>query len=421
MPLRIGLFLFLLWESVLGQHTLDDFIARATENSPSLKEYRLQQSLNQLQGKINTAENNAFHVSLTGDYLFTPYFNNQGRLVTTNPSPQAVGYDIGLFNGGLYSAQINLQRPVFNGGLMNALDGQIRIQDENARYGFELEKHSLVKQVTDQYLNTYRALLMVHLADEMASNLSDQLALTAGLLEKGFATSRDYLQLKIECKTQMIALGEARRLYRSSLYQLCALCGIQDTTVVGIDSVKLQIGELCAASNFLQKYSLDSLITQNQQQLFETQYQPKIGLFVNGGLNAVQLADLQRKFGMSAGLSLAVPLYDGRQKSLSRQQNLVHQNTIRAYRLYCEQTVRLQRQDILSRIGSFRQNLRDLSEQIADGQRLLQVCDAQLRQGNLSMMDHLNTIRNFIEIRKNAINAEIDYQLEISAFNYWNW
>jgi len=418
---RISLFLLLISRLTFAQHALDDFLNSAIENSPVLKEYHYQQTIIQIQQKINRAENASFQISLTSDYLFAPYFNNHGNLVTTDPSPQAIGYDINLFDGGLYSAQLNLERNIFNGRLMNILDRQIQIQNNNTRYSIDLEKLSLKKQVTDQYLNTYQSLLMTRLSEEVVSNLSDQLELTAELVERGFVKTQDYLQLKIELKTQTIALNDAQQQYRSSLYQLYAMCGIQDTMIVDIDSVALAMNELMPTSNFIQKYTLDSLMTMNQQKLFEAKYLPQVSLFLNTGLNAVELNNIQRKFGMSAGLSLSLPLYDGRQKSLTRQQNLVNQNTISEYRRFFEQNIAMQQNDLISQIHALEKNIRDLTEQIIDYGKLLELSENQLQQGNVSMIDHLTLLRNFVDIRKSKIETEINYQLEINNYNYWNW
>jgi outer membrane protein TolC len=413
--------LLLISTMTFGQHSLDDFINRAEANSPVLQEYQQQRAINQIQQKISAAENSAFHLSLTGDYLFTPYFNNQGNLVTTNPSPQAIGYDINLFDGGLYSAQLNLERNIFNGKLMNALNGQIRIQDKNSIYNIDLEKHNLRKQVTDQYLNTYQSLLMIKLDDEIVKNLNEQLKLTGELIEKGFAKTQDYLLLQIEVKNQTINLRDDRQEYRSNMYQIYALCGIRDTLIVDIDSVTLTMNNQLAESNFLQQYTLDSLMTVNQQQLSEAKYQPQVNLFLNTGLNAVELSNIQRKLGLGAGMSLSLPLYDGHQKSLTRQQNLINRKTISKYRQFSEQNIITQRNDLISRIQALQQNISALTEQIIDYKKLLQLSEKQLRQGNISMIDHLTLLRNFIDIRKSKIETEINYQLEINNYNYWNW
>jgi len=191
--------------------------------------------------------------------------------------------------------------------------------------------------------------------------------------------------------------------------------------VVEIDSVVLTMNEKLVNSNFIQKYRLDSLMTNSQQRLFEVKYQPQVSLFVNTGVNAVELSNIQRKFGMSAGLSFSLPLYDGRQKNLTRQQSQVNQNTISEYRRYAQQNITMQRNDLVSRIHVLQQNVRALTAQISDYQKLVQLSEKQLQQGNVSMIDHLTLLQNFVDIRKNKIETEINCQLEINNYNYWNW
>ena len=417
----ISFFLLFISTLVSAQNTLDDFINRAVENSPVLKDYRYQSKYNQIQGQINAAENSAFHLSLTSDYLFVPYFNNNGKLVTTDPLPTAIGYDINLFDGGLYSAQFNVGRNIFNGRLIDVLDQQIRIQDQNAGYYFDLEKHNLQKVVTDQYLATYQTLLIIRLSAEIVTNLANQLKLTGELINKGFARTQDYLLLKIELKNQSINLRDARQNYRSNLYQLYALCGIQDTTVADITPASLKKVDPAPTSNFMKKFVQDSLVTVNEQQLFELKYVPQLSLFFNAGLNAITLIDIQRKFGMSAGLSLSVPLYDGQQKSLTRQKSALMQNTISEYRQFSQLNITMQRKNLITQIDVLQKNITDFTEQVSDFEKLLKLSERQLQQGNTSIMDHLILLRNFMEIQKNKIETEINYQLQINNYNYWNW
>jgi hypothetical protein len=419
--LKSVIILLLAITSTFAQYSLEYYSVKAVENSPALKESQSFQAVNQLQQKLNRAENSAFQVSLSGNYVFTPYFNNNGHLVTTDPSPQAVGYDINLYDGGLYSAQLNLERNILNGGLMKVLDHQIQLQDKNLLYSFELEKHTLQKQVADQYLNTLQFLLTTRLSKEVAENLKKQLDLTSDLVSNGYAKLQDYLLLKIELKNQEIALNDARQQYRSSLLQLNALCGIQDTTVVEIDSVTLGMDALLPQSRFVEKYLLDSLTTINQQKLFETKYLPQVNLFFNTGLNAVELQNIQRKFGLSAGLALSLPLFDGRQKHLTRQQNLILLKTIGEYRQFSQQNLAMQRKDLAARAEALRKTIAALAEQVNDYQELIRLSENQLRQGNLSMLDHLILLRNFADIRRDKIDVEIKYQLEINNYNYWNW
>jgi outer membrane protein TolC len=421
MAKKIILLMLCLCPLATAQYNLDYFLSRAVTSSPAILEYADLQSGNQIQQKINRAENSALQVSLTGNYLFAPYFNNHGTLVTTDPSPEAIGYDINLVDGGLYSAQINLERNILNGKRIGILDRQIRIQSDNLQYSLALEKLALRKEVIDQYLASWQCLLMARLANKTAANLRQQLTLTGSLVQQGLARTQDYLLLKIESQNQAIALNDARQQYKTTLYQLYALACIQDTAVVEIDSLDLAISSPRPASRFVQKFVLDSLAASSRQQQFETKYLPELNVFVNAGLNAVALQNIERKFGASAGLSLSWPLFDGKQKNLTRQQTALQQNSIRAYRNFSERSITMQLSQSRSRIETLQSNLRAYTRQMEDYRQLLQLSEKQLQQGNVSMIDHLTLLRSFIEIEKEKIAADINCQLEINAYNYWNW
>ena len=413
--------LCLLTGMLFAQHGLDYFLAKATDNSPVLHEYRDLQAANQVQKQLVAAQNSAFQLSISSDYLFAPYFNNNGDLVSTEPAPDAIGYDVGITNGGLYSAQINLEHNVFNGRALNALKRQVQIQDETFKYDYNLEKQNLEKQVTDQYLSAYQFLLLSRLSGEVVSNLRQQLKLTEELVEKGFANSQDYLLLKIEIQSQDISWKDTRTQYRSSLYQLYALCGIEDTTVVDLEDPGLTTSEINPHSRFIKRYELDSLAAVNQQEIFETKYWPQVKIFANTGLNAVELNNIEHKFGMSAGLSITLPILDGNQKSLTRQQNQITRNTIRVYRRFASHNIDMQRKNLRTRIQSLEQSIRSLKQQINDYRNLLDISARQLRQGNISMIDYLTLLRNYIELRKNNIDMTISNQQEINNYNYWSW
>ena len=277
------------------------------------------------------------------------------------------------------------------------------------------------RQVADQYLGAHHLLLLSRLSDEVVANLRQQLKLRKELVEKGLAGSQDYLLLKIELQGQLIARINTRQQYRSSLYQLYALCGIEDTTTVDLEDAGLTPGEANQQSRFIKKYELDSLAAVNQQEIFETKYWPQVNLFANTGLNAVELTNIEHKFGMSAGMSITVPILDGGQKSMTRQQNQIARNTIRAYRRYASSNVEMQHKNLQTHIKSLEQSIEALKDQISDYRKLLDISGQQLRQGNISMIDYLTLLRNFIDLRKEKIDMTVRYQEEINNYNYWSW
>ena len=418
---KVLTFIFGLCSLTYCQYNLDYFVNKAQNNSPTIKDYTNQYLINNLQKKLDDAQNSAYQVYLTGGYLFAPYFNNNGVLLTSNPGPDAVGYDAGITNGGLYAAQINVQKNIFNGAINDALNDQRAIRGQSFENKSNQEKHNVQKQVTDLYLNTLQYLLLYHASEETGSILNDQFKISGDLMSKGFIKAQDYLLLKIEIKSRQIELEQTWQNYKSSLMQLYSVCGIRDTQTVLIDTVKLILPGSVSGSGFLAQYYLDSLDLENQQKIFEVKYYPQVSVFLNAGLNAVDISDIQRKFGMSAGINFSLPLLDGNQKDITRQQSYLSEQTLSQYKDYLAGNINVRRTDSGNRIKSLSKNLDDLHSQITDYKKLIDISGKQLQQGNLSMIEYLNILKDYIELRKNNITAEINYQLEISNYIYWNW
>ncbi|MBE0643416.1 MAG: TolC family protein [Bacteroidetes bacterium] len=403
------------------RRTLDFFLSAATENAPSLRDYQNQLKINTLEQRINEAQHEGLRVWLSGDYLLAPFFNNHGVFVTTTPSPEAIGYDAGLTNGGLYSALVNVERDILNGGMTAALSRQSAVKDETLRYGYELEKRNLLKQITDQYIVTLQRQLQVRLSQESTDNLHEQLQLTGALVQKGLSSARDYLLLKIETEGREMEQRDAAQQYRSSLRQLYAACGISDTTMEELEAVAIAPSETGDGSTFLRKFELDSLAAAAGQVLSETKYAPQLRVFANSGLNAVELHSMERKFGVSAGFSLTLPLFDGGQRELTQQQNMLARSSIADYRRHTVQMIRIQRDDSRERLHSLQRTLRELATQISDYNGILDLSVRQLRDGSLSMIDYLSLMRGFIDIRKREIDTRTAALLETNTLNYWSW
>lgn len=417
-----ALFLILCFSKLIfSQYNLDYFLTKALENSPQIKNYNNLFLINDLQRKLDEAQNSSFQVYLTGDYLFAPYFNNNGHLLSTTPDPNAIGYDIGMTNGGLYSALINVDKSVLIGALLDALSEQRTVQSKSYENKLNEEKHNLKKQVTDQYLNTLQSLELYNLSKKIENNLESQLKVTGDLVTRGLAKVQDYLLLKVEVRLQKINLNQIWQDYKNGIFQLYSVCGIVDTEIVFIDTVSLSLSNISNQSNFLTQYSLDSLNTIAQQNVFESKYVPQIKLFFNTGLNAVEIDNIQRRFGLSAGISLSMPIFDGGQRDIMAQQSLITQKITADFKDYAAKNISIQRGDAKNKIESLKRNLDNFEEQIEDYKKLLSISVEQLEKGNLSMIEYLTELRNYIEIQKNYISTQINYQLEISNYNYWNW
>ncbi|MCB0749296.1 MAG: TolC family protein, partial [Ignavibacteriae bacterium] len=409
---------FILGIKLFAQNNLDFYTNKAIENNASIIKLYNQNKINKLQIDLNYAQNSDFQISLTSNYLFAPFFNNSGGLISTNPDINAIGYDAGITNGGLYSAQINVDKNIFNGAAIDALNNRQIIQEESIENNIELAKRDLIKQVTDQYLQTYLSFKLFELSSEIVANLNEQLELFAELSKNGIVKQSEYLLLSLENENQNITKNEFYTQFKVNLFQLNSLCGIADTNIVTLDSVLLKTKSVIHQSELFKKFELDSLSFQNEQQLFDTKYFPQISLFFNTGLNAVEISNIQRKFGLSAGVNFSLPIYDGNQSSISQQQNQILLESVKSFRENFKTTLNNQKISSQVRLENINNNINNLSKQMESYKTIISISEKELQQGQLSMFEYLTLLKNYTELRKNKITNEINYQLEINNYNY---
>ena len=238
---------------------------------------------------------------------------------------------------------------------------------------------------------------------------------------KGLVKQSDYLLLKIEIETQQLAALQALNSLKSSIYQLNVLAGIPDTSIVTLDVVKLNKTPIMGPSKFFNRYENDSLLILNQQDVFETKYYPQLNLFFNAGLNAVELNDIQRKFGLSAGFNFSLPIYDGSQKSITRQQSQINLSTIVSNRKTQEILITNKIKESSSQVEYNIGSLQSISSQLEDYNKILTLMNSELMHGQLSMVDYITIIKNYFGLKKNEISSSAAYQLAVNQFNYWNW
>ena len=74
-----------------------------------------------------------------------------------------------------------------------------------------------------------------------------------------------------------------------------------------------------------------------------------------------------------------------------------------------------------ARLENINDNIKNLAKQIESYKTIIDISKNELRQGQLSMIEYLTLLKNYTELRKNKITNEINYQLEINNYNYWNY
>jgi outer membrane protein TolC len=404
-----------------SQNTLEYYLVAAEQHNPTLQEHNNLILKSQLDKQLAEAQFAKPQIAVTANYMFTPYFNNGGQIISSNPDEKAIGYEPGLTNGGLYSALLNVSQPLLTNVFVSAYNEQAALNIRNAEFSKKTLLHGLHKDVTDAYLAVCQDQLLYQLSRAIADTVMVQVHYLEELMKRGYAKKSDLLLLKIEADNQSLAAELAKADLGRDRNALNSLCGIHDTVTEEFSMPKLTANEYSGNSNFLSRYELDSASLQTQQRVFETRYAPQLSAFFNTGLNATSLDGIQRKFGLSAGLNFSLPIYDGDQQRVNREQTDILLKTVRGYR----ETQLLQldnsRKAAAERIETSRRNLEHISVQITAYEQVLSYAQEEVRAGQRSYIDYVSVIRTYLELRKNEIAARIGYQAAINQLNYWNW
>ena len=392
-------------------------------NLPVLKENYNLQKIGEIQNNIIIAQNKAFQVNATSEVLVAPYFNNNGRFidVTTTPSPRAYGYDLGITNGGLYSAQLNVTKNLFNQKMVDNLLFQNKFQNNTLSLSAEDIEHNLVKNITDTYIMAYQFQLQKNFTIEILKDLDNRLKVVELLVKRAVLMESDYLLLQLDIDSKKLELQQISTNLKTAINQLYSLSGLPLADTDSL-SVPMLLTAAEPVSNFYKrKFQNDSLQVQADQNVFENQYKPQLSLYGNTGLNAVELTNIDRRVGLSAGLRLIVPIYDGKQRKYNAQQSEIKKENLEFYKENAEIQLENNLKSIEAQLSALEENMQSIEEQLQKQQNVLEIYKGKLVQGQVSIVDYLNVIQTYKLNVQTKLQMQTNRLLLQSQYNFINW
>lgn len=422
---RILVFILLASFGILKaqQQTLDYFLSSATSNAIDLKSNNNLLKIGQLQNNLIRAQNTAFRVDASSEVLFAPFFDSNGHPVdiTANPSPNAYGYDVGITNGGLYSAQLNVTKNLFNSAITNNLLFQNQISNSAIELSSETILHTVRKNLIDAYINAHLLQQQIGFIKSIQSDLNIRLEVVELLVKRGILMESDYLLLKLDIESKNLELQQAQTNFNAAVAQLYNLGGLPIETVTELAPPEITIRVNDPELFYKKTFANDSLQIIAEQNVFENQYKPQVSLYGNTGLNAVELSNLDHKFGLSAGLRLTIPLYDGGQKKFNALQSEVRQQSLNANRENAKIQLENSLKSIQNQIVSLEISQQLIQKQLEQQQNILDIYKGKLVQGQVSIIDYLNVVQNY----KMNVFAQLQMQTNLwllyNQYNFTNW
>ena len=387
---------------------LNYFVGEGLKNSPLLKENKNKEHRNKLDS-MNIAAAAGIQVHAESTNSFAPVINGWG-------------YDEVKTDKANVSALLMVSKELTGAQNRRKHYESIELQNQSSRNTGKISEQELKKNITDQYLITFNDEQQFLFGEEILKILNKEEILLNRLTQSGTYRQTDYLSFIVNLRQQKIGIKTLKNQYDYDYFTLCYLCGVTDTTVFKLSDPELNTVQLpdLTSSVFFRQFVLDSLNIQNEKELVDIAYKPKVSAFADAGYLSSLAYKPGRNFGASAGLTLSIPLFDGGQKDILYKQLAIDEQDRSNYAGFYKSQYQQQIDNLWKRLKANRDMDGQLSEQIPYVQTLMEADHKLLESGDLRISDYLDAISNYL-IAKNQLlqNTVEKYQL-INELNYWN-
>ncbi len=390
------------------ERTLDHYINTAIQNSPLLNDYNNQKLSNLIDSmRIDAGLKPQVNASSTNSYA---------------PSFGGWGYDGAITNGANFSQLITVSKNFTRKDYLQNQYEAIRLLNESLTVSGKVSTQDLLKSITAQYITAYGNWQQVSFNTEMLNLLKKEEQILKTLTEKGVYRQTDYLSFLVTMQQQEILISQAKLQYQNDFATLNYLSGINDTTTVGLEAptIELSIVPDAESTVFYQQYRIDSLKFRNSDALIDYTYKPKINGYVDGGYVTAFPSDFYKNFGVSIGLNITVPIYDGKQRKMQHDKIGISERTRQGYRDFFKKQFSQQVAQLTQQLRTTQQLIDQLNGQIKYTETLVEANRKLLEAGDARMADYLLAIGNYLTA-KNAIRQNTINKLQIiNQINYWN-
>jgi len=404
---------------------LEYYLKQAEINSPLINKSRNESKLAELDLKQVKSVLSKPEINIEAGALLAPIIshdNNQNRFeLVSSGADNYTGYDLAATDGGQYQAMIALKQPLFAGSMFKSYNEKADISKQISENKIVLTVHEIDQLVRYQYILCLKSVKQIENSRLILEKLKEQVRIMKALVDNAIYKQTDLLLLEIENKNHEAEYKNFQAEYRNNLYDLNLICGIEDTSVVKLKDVNFQINpENVINSRFLNTYRLDSLSVKADQRISGLKYVPRLDFFANAGMNATYVPAFNR-MGFSTGLTFSWNIFDGHQRSIRQEKSNVNLQTIAFEKKTFTIQNQLQKKKILTRIHSFDQQISITEEQIKQYEKLVKAYTTELPQGEISVMDFKNIIKEIAAKQQENIALQMEKQVLINSYNYWNY
>lgn len=400
--------IFLASASLAQTVSLDHYLETARSNSPLLKDLNNQIASNQLDSlRLRAGLRPQVAVNSTG--LYAPVINGYG-------------YAPAITNEHTLDGLLGVNKSIVGSKNINEQLKTITLSSQTAANSIKISEQDLRKSVTAQYITAYGSMQQFDFNKEIVALLTKEDDVLKKLTRANVYRQSDYLSFLVTLKQAELQLAQSRAQYKNDYATLNYLAGIADTTVTTLS--KPDIRRAMAAdpvtSIYFKQFQTDSLKLINSRRLLDFTYKPKLNALADAGFNTDFTGQEYKNFGVSAGFTLSIPIYDGGQRKLAYKKLNLEEDTRQNYKSFFDRQYHQQLAQLNQQLAENDALLTQVTEQMKYIESLIKV-DTQLMQtGDLKIADLILAINNYLSVKNLFTQTTITGLQLVNQLNYWN-
>ena len=387
---------------------LDFYLGQALQNSPLLKDYHNQVLLGEVDSQLVRAS-------------YRPQVNGNSTNIYA-PTIHGWGYDQAVSNGGNFTTVAAVTQTLVGRQHLDAQYETIRLQNQGRDNSAKLSEQDLKKSITAQYIITYGDLQQLTFNRDIYDLLQKESTLLKDLTEKNVYRQTDYLAFLVTFKQQALLLQELTIQYRNDHGTLNYLCGIVDTAATALRTPGIELQSLpdVTHSIFFRQFHLDSLTLRNSRSLIDFNYRPKASLYGDAGYSSSLMYEPYKNFGVSFGVTLSVPIYDGHQRKMQYSKLDIQERTRSGYKDFFTRQYSQQIAQLSQQLKATEDLIGQINEQVRYSQTLIDVNGKLLETGDAKIADYILALNNYLNAKNLLTQNNITRLQIINQINYWN-
>lgn len=387
---------------------LQYYIDIALQNSPLLKDYQNQVASNKYDSLLIRA---GFKPQVTGSSI-----NSYAPVI------KGWGYDGAITNGAGFASLVGVNKLIPNKKNTTAQFDNINLQSLSIANTSSITEQDLKRTIIAQYITAAGSLQQLNVNKEISSLLTKEETILKKLTQSNVYKQADYLTFLITLQQQDLLVKQFSIQYKNDLNTLKYYCGTTDTLTVILQSPDISVKPLpgVTQSVFFKQFEIDSLKLTNNKRLVDINYRPKVNLYADAGYNSSLTYKAYKNFGTSFGLSLTVPIYDGRQKQLQYSKIDLTEKTRANYKSFFTSQYQQQITQLTQQLNATEELITDINNQLKYIQALKDVDEKLFGTGEMKIIDYILTLNNYINAKNLITQNKISRLQIINQLNYWN-